>query len=155
MTSRIALFLLAIIAAMAVWSRLSAKPAGARGWRGANASPQEQVDRGRYLTEEVAECGECHSPRDSYGNPDHSRWLQGAPVWIVPVRQDPNWAQRVPGIAGMVGYTDNDMEKILEQGIGPNGLPLKRPMHTYHMKREDALAIIAYLKTLPAGTSPQ
>ena len=160
MTSRITLFVAAIAAVIAVaaFSRSSAKTNSNRAFVSsvsANAAPEGQVERGRYLVEEVAECGECHSPRDANGNPDHSRWMQGAPVWIMPVRPDPNWAERVPSIAGMQGYTDDQMQKILEQGIGPNGLPLRRPMHTYHMKHEDALAVIAYLRTLPVGSSPQ
>lgn len=162
MTSRIALFLLAVLVAAIAVATFSLSSAKTRS-RGAsvhsftsNAAPQEgQVERGKYLVEQVAECGECHSPRDASGNPDHSRWLQGAPVWIMPVHPDPNWAERVPGIAGMQGYTDDQMQKILEQGIGPNGLPLRRPMHTYHMKHDDAVAIITYLRTLPAGLSPE
>jgi mono/diheme cytochrome c family protein len=114
-----------------------------------------EVERGRYLVEEVAECGECHSPRTSSGALDHSRWLQGASIWIVPVHPDPNWAERAPALAGFPAYTEEQGEKILEKAIGPNDLPLRPPMHQYHLKHEDAVAIIAYLKSLPAGLSPQ
>jgi hypothetical protein len=118
-------------------------------------SQQSPVDRGRYLVEEVAKCGECHSPRDANGELDHSRWLQGAPIWIVPVHRDPNWAERAPGIAGFPSYTEAQGERILEEGVGPNSIPLRQPMHIYHLKHEDAVAIIAYLKTLQPGMSPQ
>lgn len=157
MTSRIALFVIAILTltAVATFSR-SSGIAKSSVFDAQKAVPQEgQVDRGRYLVEQVAQCGECHSPRDANGNPDHSRWLQGAPVWIMPVRTDTNWAERVPAIAGTLGYTDDQLQKILEQGIGPNGLPLRRPMHQYHLKHDDTVAIIAYLKSLPTGSSPQ
>jgi mono/diheme cytochrome c family protein len=137
-------------------SRSLAKPnAMATSPRSNAAAPESQVERGRYLVEEVAECGECHSPRDSSGNLDHSRWLQGAPIWIVPVHPDSDWAERAPALAGFPGYTEEQGEKILEQAIGPNGLPLRQPMHQYHLKHDDAVAIIAYLKTLRAGSSPQ
>jgi mono/diheme cytochrome c family protein len=120
------------------------------------APPQATLaERGRYLVEEVAKCGECHSPRDANGQPDHSRWLQGAPIWIMPVHRDPSWAERAPALAGFPSFTEDQGEKVLEQGVGPNGLPLRPPMHTYHLKHEDAIAIIAYLKTLPPGMSPQ
>jgi hypothetical protein len=99
-------------------------------------------------------CGECHTPRDSRGNLDRSRWLQGAPIWIVPVHEDPNWANRAPALAGFEGFTDEQGEQILEKGVGPNGLPIQEPMHIYHMSHEDAMAIIAYLKSLP-GSYPQ
>jgi len=116
---------------------------------------ESQVERGRYLVEEVAQCWECHSPRTASGAPDHSRWLQGAPIWIVPVHPDSRWAERAPGIAGFPGFTEAQGEIILERGVGPNGLPLRLPMHQYHLKHDDAVAIIAYLKTLPVGMSPE
>jgi len=118
------------------------------------ATPAE-IERGRYLVEEVARCWECHTPRDADGQPDHSRWLQGAAIWIMPVHPDPNWAMRAPALAGFPSFTEQQGEKILEQGIGPNGLPIRAPMHNYHLKHEDAVAIIAYLRTLPRSSSPQ
>lgn len=159
MTSRIVLPLLALIlVAFSASTRSSSSAANSRFATPppSGAAPQEgQVERGHYLVEEVAKCGECHSPRDSSGALDHSRWMQGAPTWMVPVHPNPNWAERAPALAGFPGYTEDQAEKILEQGIGPNGLTLRQPMHSYHLKHEDAVAIIAYLKTLPAGLSPQ
>jgi cytochrome c5 len=108
------------------------------------------VARGKYLVTEVAKCQECHTPRDSQGNEDDSRWLQGSPVWVMPVVHTSNWAMNAPPIAGFLGYTDQDGYKIFEQGIGPNGIAIRPPMHIYHMNHEDAVAIIAYLRSLPA-----
>jgi mono/diheme cytochrome c family protein len=116
---------------------------------------QGSVERGRYLVEDVAMCGECHTPRDSQGNLDRSRWLEGAPIWIVPVHRDSNWANRAPALAGFQGFTDEQGEQILEKGVGPNGLPIQEPMHIYHMSHDDALAIIAYLKSLPSSYPQQ
>jgi mono/diheme cytochrome c family protein len=122
----------------------------------APAAPQQtQVERGRYLVEEVAKCPECHTPRDSNGQLDHSRWLQGASIWIMPVHPDPNWAERAPALAGFPGYTEAQGERVLEEGVGPNGLAIRPPMHIYHMNHDDAVAIIAYLKSLSPGSSPQ
>ena len=132
----------------------TAKTAAASGAGFPPATPAE-IDRGRYLVEEVARCWECHTPRDSNGQPDRSRWLQGAPIWIMPVHADPNWAMRAPDIAGFPSFTEQQGEKILEQGIGPNGLPIHPPMHDYHLNHADAVAIIAYLRTVPRSTSPQ
>lgn len=130
---------------------VAANPAGG----GFPAATAAQVDRGRYLVEEVARCWECHTPRDANGQPDHSRWLQGAPIWIMPVHANPDWAMRAPDIAGFPSFTEAQGEKILEQGIGPNGLPIRDPMHTYHLTHDDAVAIIAYLRTVPRSPSPQ
>src|ERR1700758_4732580 len=75
-----------------------------------------QVERGRYLVEEVAKCGECHSPRDAQGQLDHKAWLQGAPIWIMPVRPVSNWADRAPALAGFPSFTEEQGERILEKG---------------------------------------
>jgi mono/diheme cytochrome c family protein len=116
----------------------------------AAAASQGDVERGRYLVEDVAMCEECHTPRDPQSNLDESRRLQGAAIWIVPVHSMTNWANRAPALAGLPGFTDSQAQDILENGVGPNGLPIQPPMHIYHMARADAQAIIAYLRSLPA-----
>ena len=108
-----------------------------------------EVERGRYLVEEVAKCGECHSPRNAQGELDHKAWLQGAPIWIMPVRPVSNWADRAPALAGFPSFTEEEGERILEKGTGPEGETLRPPMHIYHMSHADAKAIIAYLRSLP------
>jgi len=113
-------------------------------------SAKGDVDRGRYLVENVGMCEECHTPRDAEGNLDESRRLQGAPIWITPVHPTTNWAMRAPALAGFPGFTDEQGADILERGIGPNGLAIQPPMHIYHMTPADAQAVIAYLRSLPA-----
>ena len=108
------------------------------------------VERGRYLVEEVAKCPECHTPRKPNGELDGAAWLRGAPIWIQPVARIPNWADRAPALAGLPSFTDAQAEKVLEDGTGPNGEELRPPMHIYHMSPPDARAIVAYLKSLPA-----
>jgi mono/diheme cytochrome c family protein len=107
------------------------------------------VDRGRYLVEEVARCPECHTPRDSQGDLERDAWLQGSSTWISPVQANHNWAQLAPPLAGLPSYTDQQAERILEKGTGPEGEALRPPMHTYHLTQEDARTIIAYLRSLP------
>jgi mono/diheme cytochrome c family protein len=118
-----------------------------------SATPQSgdkaQMERGKYLVENVAMCGECHTPRDDNGNLKLDAWLQGGPIWIEPVHHIQNWADHVPPLAGLPGLTQQEMERVLEQGIGPEGEPLRPPMHIYHMNPTDAKAIIAYLNSLP------
>lgn len=108
-----------------------------------------EIERGRYLVEEVAKCVECHTPRNARGELDHEAWLQGAPIWIMPVKPIPNWAERVPPLAGFPSLTEEEGERVLEKGMGPEGETLRPPMHIYHMKHDDARAIIAYLRSLP------
>ncbi len=108
-----------------------------------------EIARGKYLVEEVAKCGECHTPRNANGDLDTQAWLQGAPIWIQPVRPIQHWADRAPTIAGLPGYTEEEAERVLEKGMGPEGETLRPPMHIYHMTHADAKAIIAYLNSLP------
>lgn len=108
-----------------------------------------EIDRGRYLVEEVAKCGECHTPRNAKGEVDRAAWLQGAPIWIEPVHPIQGWADRAPAIAGLPGLTVVEAERVLEKGTGPEGESLRPPMHIYHMNPADAKAIIAYLNSLP------
>jgi hypothetical protein len=122
----------------------------ARSAQPSNASSSE-VDRGKYIVENVAMCEECHTPRDSAGNLDESRRLQGAPIWITPVHRTTNWSMRAPALAGFGEFTQQQGEDILERGVGPNGLPIQPPMHIYHMNHADADAVIAYLRSLPGG----
>jgi mono/diheme cytochrome c family protein len=122
----------------------------AAGWDRRSPAPQADVARGKYLVEEVAKCPECHTPRDSAGQLDPHAWLQGAPIWITPTKPTANWADYAPVLAGLPSYTDQQVENVLEKGIGPNGEAIRPPMHIYHMDDADAKAIIAYLKSLPA-----
>jgi len=109
-----------------------------------------EIERGRYLAEEIGKCAECHTPRKPDGELDASAWMRGAPIWIRPVAQIPNWADRAPALAGLPSFTIEQVEKVLEDGTGPNGEPLRPPMQIYHMAPADARAIAAYLKSLPA-----
>lgn len=111
--------------------------------------PEGDIERGRYLVEEVAKCPECHTPRNARGELDQEAWLQGAPIWIMPTRPISNWAEHAPALAGFPSFTEEQGERVLEQGTGPQGEILRPPMHIYHMNHADAKAIIAYLKSLP------
>ena len=122
-----------------------------------NKSPQRpseragvasDVARGKYLVEGVAICGECHTPRDSNGNPDRARWLQGATVPWLPAKPDANWPINAPRISGAPPASDADMIKLLTTGIWTNGNRLRFPMPQFRMERSDAEAVVAYLKSV-------
>lgn len=149
------ILLAAVGAAALAASRTSARPAQQKSAAAPATSSAKggDIERGRYIVEDVAMCEECHTPRDAGGNIDESRQLQGAPIWIEPVHHVTDWANRAPGLAGFVGFSDAQGEDILERGIGPNGIAIQPPMHIYHMNQADALAVIAYLRSLPATYS--
>ena len=108
------------------------------------------VARGKYLVESVAMCGQCHTPRDSQGNPDRKHWLQGGPVPFMPAEHDSDWPVRVPRIGGTPPADDADMVKLLTTGIWTTGNRLRFPMPQFRMERSDAEAVVAYLKSLPS-----
>ena len=110
------------------------------------------VKRGKYLVEEVAKCAECHTPRDAQGQLDRSRWLQGAAIWITPVHPNSSWAENAPALAGFPSFSAADAVNILEKGVGPRGEAIRPPMHIYHLSHEDAVAIVAYLRSVPSSS---
>jgi mono/diheme cytochrome c family protein len=112
------------------------------------ASGGPEVARGKYVVEGVAMCGECHTPRDSNGNLDQTRWLQGAPVPYLSAKHDSNWPLDAPRIGGIPPASDADMIRLLTTGIWTTGNRLRLPMPQFRMDRSDAEAVVAYLKSL-------
>lgn len=92
-------------------------------------------------------CGDCHTPMTPKGEPDHTRNMMGAAVFFRPKAPVPNWVDEAPPLAGLVGYTDAQVITILQTGL-KDGQPLRPPMPPFRFNREDAEAIVAYLRTL-------
>jgi mono/diheme cytochrome c family protein len=114
----------------------------------ATKSTQEVVERGRYIVEGVAMCELCHTQRDEHGNPDRANWLMGGPAQLRPAYPQASWAEREPRIAGTPPGTDAEFIKLLTTGISRTGRPPNPPMPPFRMSREDAEAVLAYLKSL-------
>ena len=111
-------------------------------------SNAELVAHGKYLVEGVAGCAYCHTPRDKDGNPDRSRWLEGAPVFFQPAQAVSGWPLVAPRLAGLPPGSDNAIITLLTTGIWTNGKPPRQPMPHFHMTHSDAAAVLAYLKSL-------
>jgi mono/diheme cytochrome c family protein len=116
-----------------------------------NTKSQSLESRGKYVVEGVAMCGQCHTPRDSAGVPDRSRWMPGAPVWLVPAEPVADWPLQAPRIAGTPPGNDAEPVTLFSTGIWRDGRPRRPPMPQFHMTREDAASVVAYLKSLGAG----
>ncbi|HLI63464.1 MAG TPA: c-type cytochrome [Terriglobales bacterium] len=106
------------------------------------------VARGKYIVEDVAMCGTCHTPRKADGQLDYSRWLAGAPVPYVSSRPVSDWPQIAPRLAGLPPTSDAGMITLLTTAVWTDGKQLRDPMPKFHMTREDAQAVLAYLKSL-------
>jgi len=115
---------------------------------GLPAGESSEVVRGKYIVEGVAMCGQCHTPVDSDGNPDPSRWLQGGSVPWQSSRPSSDWPQMVPRIGGTPPATDAEMIKLLTTGIWTTGSRLRTPMPQFRMDGSDAAAVVAYLKSV-------
>ncbi len=139
---------------MAQQQQQQGKPTNAAPRTGANGSTgaaSGAVARGKYLVEGVAYCTNCHTPRNSKGELERSRWLQGGPLFWQPAHPLQNYPQLVPRIAGTIPATDDEMITLLTTGVWKDGTRLREPMPQFRFTKEDAQAVIAYLKTLNSG----
>ena len=113
----------------------------------AQPAPDAQVQRGKYLAENVAMCADCHTPRDDKGQFDRTQWLQGNVLDFKPDHKMPFAAVAVP-IAGLPGFTDEKAVKFLETGIDLIGKPAMWPMPQFRFNHDDAVAVVVYLRSL-------
>ena len=111
------------------------------------APDDAQIQRGKYLVENVAMCADCHTPRDDKGQFDRTHWLQGNVLDIKPDHPMPFAALTTP-IAGLPGFTDEKAVKFLETGIDLTGKPAMWPMPQFRFNHDDAVAVVAYLRSL-------
>ena len=120
-------------------------------------APKSGIQRGKYLTNHVAICGDCHTPRSSFGVPNLSLYMAGSP-------KDGPIGERVPNITpdketGIGDWKRDEIAELLLKGVKPDfdnvqGLMeevIRGTTHGYKdMTKEDALAIADYLKSIPA-----
>lgn len=106
------------------------------------------IARGRYLVHDVAQCIQCHSPRNERGELIEGQLLTGAPIPLKSPFPGQQWAFRAPAIKGLNFLSEPEALRLLCDGIARTGRPPDPPMPRFHMTREDALAVVAYLKSL-------
>jgi len=108
-----------------------------------------RIARGTYLVENVAMCADCHSPRNERGEFVKAHWLWGAPLGFKNTVPMPRFASMAPPLAGLVGWTEQQGVTYLTTGKDREGQSAAPPMPEYRLSREDAAAVVAYLKALP------
>jgi mono/diheme cytochrome c family protein len=128
-----------LLAALASMAAFAAVPA-------AMAAPEgDLVSRGRYLAQ-AADCAACHTAPGGTlagGRPFQSPF---GTIYASNITPDRN--------VGIGDYTDDEWVSALREGVGRGGKHLypAMPYSSYtQMSREDALAIKAYIMTLPAS----
>ncbi|HYL32316.1 MAG TPA: c-type cytochrome [Stellaceae bacterium] len=112
-----------------------------------------QVARGKYLVT-LGGCNDCHTPGYFLGKPDMSRTLGGSDVgFAIPglgVFVAPNLTPDKE--TGLGKLTTQQIVAALTTGKLPDGRVLApiMPWRAFsHLTKADALAIVAYLKSLP------
>jgi len=116
----------------------------------------EAVARGRYLAHNVAVCMGCHSKVDeaSPGEPIVEGTLGGGRIFaMADFPGTLRSANLTPDLeTGLGKWTDGEILRAMREGISRDGRVLfpMMPYATYreHLSDADALAIIAYLRTL-------
>ena len=107
-----------------------------------------QVERGRYIAEALAHCGECHTPRNALGGLDTARWLGGAP--------NPSGKGEIPNITpGKLKWSESEIVDYLTTGFTPEFDSVGGHMaHVVEamarLPETDRAAVAAYLKAVPA-----
>jgi len=105
------------------------------------------ADRGRYIAEALAHCGECHTPRTTLGGMDTARWLGGAP--------NPSGQGRIPNITpAKLDWTAGDIVQYLTTGFTPEFDSVGGHMahvveNMARLPEADRLAVAEYLKAVP------
>lgn len=114
-------------------------------------SKGQDWNRGAYLVEALAHCGECHTPRRSTQNLDNSQKFSGAVLQ--------GWkAYNITGSkqSGIGGWSDAALTSYLSSGHAEGHSSASGPMaeaiagSLRNAKSDDIRAIVAYLRSVPA-----
>ncbi len=118
----------------------------------AKADKSEAWNRGAYITEALAHCGECHTPRYPDGGLMRDMWLAG-------VKNGPE-GETAPNLTsdpdtGLGGWEANDIAFFLRLGVKIDGDVVGSIMYeviengTGKLSLADNAAIVEYLQSLP------
>jgi mono/diheme cytochrome c family protein len=120
-----------------------------------NPDRSAQWNRGAYLAEAMAHCGECHTPRNMFEALNNRSKFGGSPVddwhaYNITADRD----------SGLGAWSDQDIADYLSGGhadghgtaAGPMGAAVT--MSLSHLSNDDMAALVAYLRTVPPIKTP-
>jgi mono/diheme cytochrome c family protein len=110
------------------------------------ADQDAKLARGRHIVEGVAMCHDCHTAMLEDGQPDFANALMGATLPFRPTVEMP-WAEVAPQVAGLPTMSDEEAVHFFMTGQRPGGVPPRPPMPRYKMSRDEAEAVVAYLRS--------
>jgi mono/diheme cytochrome c family protein len=120
-----------------------------------NPAQSPEWNRGAYLAEAMAHCGDCHTPRNPMHALDNRHKFAGAVAagWkAFDITQDK--------ASGIGNWNEGSLAAFLATGhaqgygtaSGPMGEAVDRSLA--HLAPEDIKALVAYLRTIPAVADP-
>lgn len=115
----------------------------------ASVQAETPYERGKYLMETLAACGNCHTPKTAQGKPDNTRELAGG----LPFKEGFGTAY-APNITpdketGIGKWTDAQIITAIREGKRPDGSIIGPPMPVAmyrDLSDADAKAIVAYIR---------
>ena len=117
---------------------------------------ETQLERGRYLVETLAGCGNCHTPRGPNGPLTDKKFAGGEIIKhedftavVANITPDPE--------TGIGRWTDREIITAIRDGRRPDGSLIgpAMPSRSYrHLADEDVEAIVAYLRNVPPVHNP-
>ncbi len=121
-----------------------------------NAERDAQWNRGAYLAEGMAHCGECHTPRNPLQALDNRKKFAGA--------VQAGWrAYNITGDrdSGVGAWSAGELAQYLAAGhadgrgtaAGPMGEAVDKSLS--HLTQSDIAAMVAYLRSVPAIATPE
>jgi len=120
-----------------------------------NPDKSPEWNRGAYLAEAMAHCGDCHTPRNLGQAIDNRKKFAGAVAagWkAYNITQDKD--------SGIGGWSDEALAQFLSTGhaegfgtaSGPMGEAVDKSL--MHLAPEDIKALVTYLRSVPAISDP-
>jgi mono/diheme cytochrome c family protein len=111
------------------------------------------VERGAYLVNGIAGCGNCHTPREADGT-----LIEGSALTGAFVIEEPAFTAYAPNITpdietGIGSWSDSEIIRAIREGVRPDGRILGPPMSFVFYRGisdRDIRAMVAYLRSVPA-----
>ena len=117
--------------------------------------PREELDdqatRGRYIVDNLAHCGTCHTPRNDMMGSDYEHYLGGGQLrsWYAPnITSDSTAGIGAWSNNELADYFKNGQAGYFAQAAGPMGEAVHHSLK--YLTEDDRLAMAAYLKMVPA-----
>jgi len=92
-------------------------------------------------------CVQCHSGRDRNGDILESERFRGGPVPVQSPWLAKKFAAQAPNLAGLPGFTDEQVVTLLTTGRATGRRAPSPPMPPFRMEKADAEAIVAFLRS--------